>query len=120
MNEQEGSPFLPANRQETAIHPLDVFYAGLGYIGVLYESQLVYFKDALEKTEACDRDRQLVDGLQAAHILGVNLFSSLLAWTPPDEATLQNLLQANAVAVKQLALEGKNFVEQVRALRGDG
>lgn len=97
--------------------PLDVLYAGLGFLGVLYESQLVYVKHEMEQPALSEHDQQFVENLQAAHALGVDLFSRLFARQELDADVLQHLQQTSAQALKQLAQEGKRFVDFIEKER---
>jgi hypothetical protein len=97
--------------------PLDIFYAGLGYLGVLYESQLVYVKHRTEQPVLSERDEQFLENLQAAHELFVDLSSRLFSRHELDVDVLQNFQQTSTLALKQLAEEGKRFVNLIKEER---
>ncbi|MFL6335532.1 MAG: hypothetical protein ACJ754_19660 [Pyrinomonadaceae bacterium] len=113
MKEERPDKLQRLKPQEPATDPLDLMYAGLGYLGVWYESQLVFIKHEMEKEELSERDEELVQSLQAVHVLGVELFSRLFARQPPSENVLRAFHQSTAQAMKHLAHEGKRFVEQI-------
>ncbi|SRR6266498_1184361 len=113
MKEKPPDKLQPFKQQEPSIDPLDLLYAGIGYMGVWYESQMVFIKHEMEKEELSERDEDLIQGLQATHALAIDLFSRLFSRQSPDENILRALHQSTAQAMKQLAHEGKRFVDHI-------
>ncbi len=119
MKEQLLDKSQALKRPEPTIDPLDLLYAGIGYLGILYESQLVFLKHEMEKPEPSDHDDQLIENLQAAHVLAVDLLSCFFARQPLDKPTVRNLQQTTTQAVKQLARDGQRFVALIEEGRKD-
>jgi hypothetical protein len=119
MKEEQPNKLRRMKRQEPSIDSLDLLYASIGYLGVLYESQLVFLKHEMEKPESSDQDDHLIKSLQATHVLAVDLVSRFFARQPLDVNDLQNLHQTTVQAMKQLALEGKRFVDFIEDGRSD-
>src|SRR5713226_7392690 len=101
MKDQENA--LRHVKEQPSIQPLDVFYAGSGYLGFLYESQLVYCKQAIENADASEQYVQLVESLQAAHTLAVEVVSRVFARQPLDEQALRRFQEINGEAMGKLA-----------------
>ena len=114
MREERPDQLQPLARQEPSIDPLDLLYAGIGYLGLLYEGQLVFIKHEMEKEEPSERDEELVQCLQATHVLAVDLFARLFSRQPPDEDVLRAFHRSTTQAMKQLAREGKEFVDHMK------
>lgn len=113
MKEERPDKLQLLKQQEPSIDPLDLLYAGIGYLGVLYESQLVFIKHEMEKEELSERHEELIQCLQATHVLAVDMFSRLFSRQPQNENVLRALQQSTAQAMKQLAHEGKRFVDHI-------
>jgi hypothetical protein len=103
----------PPPTRDAGMDPVDVLYAALGYMGVLYEAQLVYVKQGLEKAAASNSGDDLVATLGAMHSLAVDACAQMFAGQPLDEAALREVLQANGRVVTRLAAEGREFLSQV-------
>jgi hypothetical protein len=109
----------PKSATPIVAEPLSLFHVGLGCLGVLYESQLVYLKHELDKIESCDRDAPLVATLEGAHALAVEILSRLTAGEPVDFAAFPDLLAANGRALEGLAAEGRDLLERLGAHWGE-
>jgi hypothetical protein len=98
---------------DAALDPLGVVHVGLGCLGMFYESQLVYVKHRLEKTEASDAPDPLIDTLESAHALAVEVVSRLVTGEPIDPASFPELLAANGRAIDGLAAEGRDLLARL-------
>jgi len=96
--------------------PLELFYAGIGYLGVFYESQLIYFKHQLETKDASGSDDTLIRSLEALQGFLVNLVADRPARVPLKQA-MWELMEANRPAIRQLASEGRELVQRVEEER---
>jgi hypothetical protein len=104
------------NRRAPVADPLDLFYASVGYLGVFYESQLVYFKHELDAKEASASSDNLIQSLQAMQTFVLNLISRNAVGVPLNQS-VREFLDANRQAVQQLAIEGKALVQQIEQER---
>ena len=98
---------------DTAVDPLGIVHVGLGCLGVLYESQLVYVKHQLEKAESSDGTDPLVATLEGAHALAVEVVSRLITGEPIDPALFPDLLAANGRTIDGLAAEGRDLLARL-------
>lgn len=98
---------------DTGVDPLGIVHVGLGCLGVLYESQLVYVKHRLEKMEPSDGSDPLVATLEGAHALAVEVVSRLVTGEPIDPALFPDLLAANGRAIEGLAAEGRDLLVRI-------
>jgi hypothetical protein len=105
-----------ANRRMPVADPLELFYAGVGYLGVFYESQLVYLKHELDANAAPDPADHLIKTLESAHAFAVNLISRNPVGVPLNQA-VRELVEANRGAVQKLAVEGKDLVQRIQEER---
>ena len=105
-----------ANRRSPVADPLELFYAGIGYLGVFYESQLVYFKSELDAASVPDAADHLIQSLEAAQAFAVNLMSRNPAGVPLNQSVYE-LIEANRAAVQQLAVDGKELVQRIQEER---
>lgn len=103
---------------DTAIDPLGIVHIGLGCLGVLYESQLVYVKHQLEKMESSDGDVPLIATLEGAHALAVEIVSRLMTGEPIDPALFPDLLAANSRTIEGLAAEGRDLLARLGSGKG--
>ena len=103
----------PRRREpEDTIHPLDLLYAGIGYLGLLYEGQLLYLKNEMEKS--VNPDEELIDTLRSTYIFGVEAVSRLFSrQLPPQENLMEDSINHGAKALKQLASQGKRFIDTI-------
>jgi hypothetical protein len=96
--------------------PLELFYAGVGYLGVFYESQLIYLKHELDACAAPDPSDHLIPTLQAAQAFVLNLVCQNSGGVPLNQS-IRDFIEANRPAVQQLAAEGKELVRRVHEER---
>jgi hypothetical protein len=95
--------------------PLQLFYAGIGYLGVIYESHLVYLKQELEK-DFSGSENVLVTSLESVRGFMQNVAASQPAGVPLNR-TVREFVQANQPAIQQLAAEGKGLMERIEEER---
>ena len=105
-----------ANPRKPVADPLELFYAGVGYLGVFYESQLVYFKHELDASAMPDPSDQLIKTLETAQALALNLISRNTVGVPLNQ-TMSEFIEANQDAVHKLAADGKNLVQWIQEER---
>ncbi len=106
-----------SNRRMPVSDPLELFYAGIGYIGVLYESQLVYIKHELDAISPSDPADQMIQSMQAGHAFLVDLLSRGGAAGAPLNQSVGELVEANRGAVQQLAAEGRDLMKRIQEER---
>ena len=105
-----------ANPRMPVADPLELFYAGVGYLGVFYESQLVYFKQELDAGATPDPSDQLIKTLESAQALALNLISRNTVGVPLNQ-TVNEFIAANKDAVHKLAADGKDLVRWIQEER---
>lgn len=98
---------------EGGIDPLGVVHVGLGCLGLLYESQLVYVKHRLDQSDSSDSTDPLIDTLESAHALAVEVVTRLVTGEPIDPALFPELLAANGRAIDGLAAEGRDLLARL-------
>jgi hypothetical protein len=98
---------------ETGVDPLGIVYVGLGCLGVLYESQLVYVKHRLETMEPSADSDPLIDTLEGAHALAVEIATRLVTGEPIDPSLFPDLVAANGRTIDGLAAEGRDLLARL-------
>jgi hypothetical protein len=95
--------------------PLDVMYAAAGYLGVLYESQLVYLKVALEKGDANAEDDHVIAVLQSMHNIAVEFAASTFSREPVDYDAIRAAIKVDEKALRELAADGRKLVRMLES-----
>jgi ubiquinone biosynthesis protein len=98
---------------DAGVDPLGIVHVGLGCLGAFYESQLVYVKHQLEKSESSEGADPLVAALEGAHALAVEVVSRLMTGEPIDPALFPDLLAANGRTIDGLAAEGRDLLARL-------
>jgi hypothetical protein len=89
--------------------PLDLFYAGIGYLGVFYESQLVYLKTQLETPGDHDSIMRTMESIQALLLRTIAQYPA----NAPLNQTVREFVEANQESVQGLALDGRLMAHRI-------
>jgi hypothetical protein len=95
---------------------LNIFYASVGYLGVVYESHLVYLKHELDACAAPESSDRIIETLQSVQSFVSNLVSRDPKGQPLNQTVIE-FIEANQPAVQQLAAEGKELVRKIHEER---